>query len=164
MATTLRKTYVKDGQLVIEEVVDDRVLTDRKTKFNNGNFITVFQKALMEISLNTDLSKGAFRVLFYLIAKTEIDNEVKLSLNQIAKDLKVDQANTVRFFSELENLNIAVRDRIRKTIRLNYDLAWKGKIRDYKTNLLKDPKLLHQNKDWGQRSIEDEIAERKKER
>jgi DNA-binding MarR family transcriptional regulator len=163
MAITLRKTYVKDGQLVVEEVVDDRVLANKKTKFNNGGFITLFQKALMEISLNANLSKGAFRLLIYLIAKTEIDNEVKISLYQIAKDLKVNQGNTVSFFKELEDLNIAVRDKIRRTIRLNYDLAWSGKIKDYKKVAFTDPKIMHQSLDWRQRSIEDEIAERKRE-
>jgi len=108
--------------------------------------MTVFQNAMLNIVFNMNLSKGAYRLLVYLIGKTGIDNEVKLTLYAIAKEIEEKQPNVVRYFKELESLNIAIRDKEKKTIRLNYDLAYKGKIKNYSKLKYSDPKLLTSSK------------------
>jgi len=144
----LRRTYAdENGRLVIEEIVSDEMIqVPKKHKLNNGNFITLFQNAMLNIVFNMNLSKGAYRLLIYLIGKTEINNEIKLTLYSISKEIGEKQPNIVRYFKELESFNIAIRNKERKTIRLNYDLAYKGKIKEYNKLKFSDPEMINSPK------------------
>lgn len=148
MATTLRRTYVgNDGKLVVEEVIqDDLVNVPKKNKLTNSgnNWIVLFQGALLRIATETNLSKGAYRLLIFLIAKTEIDQDVKLPIQEMASALGEDKGNIYRFVKELEIINVLIRDTKTKSIRLNYELAYKGKFADYKKLQYKDEQLLKQ--------------------
>ncbi len=156
----LTRTHVVNGQLVVDTLDSEEfVHVPKKTKFNNGDFITVFQNVLMQISLNKELPKGALRLLLYLISKTEIDNEVKLSLNSISKEMDEAQGNVVVYFQALEGLNIAVRDRKRGTIRLNYELAYKGKIKEYTKVKFIDTPITGTSKPSSQLNLIDAIEE-----
>ena len=145
MSTTLRRTYVgADGKLVVEEVIqDDRIDVPKKSKLmNNGNWIVVFQEALLRIATETNLSKGAYKLLIFLIAKTEITQDVKLPIQEMAVALGEDKGNIYRSVKELEIINVLIRDTKSKLIRLNYELAYKGKFADYKKLQYKDEQLL----------------------
>jgi hypothetical protein len=49
MSVTLRRTYVKDGQLVVEEVVEnDKITVNKKEKIKGGDFVFIFQKNLRD--------------------------------------------------------------------------------------------------------------------
>jgi hypothetical protein len=148
MATTLRRTYVgADGKLIVEEVIqDDLVSVPKKDKLTNkGNdWIVIFQGALLRIATETDLSKGAYKLLIFLIAKTEIDQNVKLPIQEMATAIGEHKGNIYKFVKELEIINVLIRDTKSKLIRLNYELAYKGKFADYKKLQYKDEQLLKQ--------------------
>jgi hypothetical protein len=127
---------------VVEEYVDVRLPS--KSKFHNGNFITVFQNALGFISTELELSKGALQLLIYLISKTELTNEIKLPVVSIAEALKTSRGNAYNFLNELKKHNIIVWEQKLKTLRLNYELGYKGKIKDYKKFQYKDEPILLQ--------------------
>lgn len=139
MAIIKRETTVENGKVIIREIEDtDFIQVSKKSKFNNGNFIVVFQKAMIDISKSDKLSKGALRVLFYLIGATEITNDVKMPIQSIADEIGEHRGNIYKFMKELEELNVILRDKQTKYLRLNYDLAYKGAVKDYKKLQYKD--------------------------
>lgn len=146
MSTTLRRTYVgADGKLVVEEVIQDNLVSvPKKNKLTTpgNNWIVIFQEALLRIATETDLSKGAYKLLIFLIAKTEITQDVKLPIQEMAIALGEDKGNIYRSVKELEIINVLIRDSKNKVIRLNYELAYKGKFIDYKKLQYKDEQLL----------------------
>jgi len=145
MSTTLRRTYVgADGKLVVEEVIQDNMVdVPKKNKLMaNGNWIVIFQEALLRIATETDLSKGAYKLLIFLIAKTEITQDVKLPIQEMAIAIGEHKGNIYKFVKELEDINVLIRDTKNKVIRLNYELAYKGKFADYKKLQYKDEQLL----------------------
>lgn len=149
-------------RVIEREMVDDYrdVKLPVKAKYNNGEFITIFQKALSYISTELKLTKGAHQMFLYLISKTEITNEIKLPVKELAEALSTSSGNAYNFLTELKNHNIVVWDKKLKTLRLNYEIGYKGKIKDYKKFQYKDdPIMIDQPKN--QLNLLDEIAERK---
>jgi hypothetical protein len=142
----MSKTYrEKITERIIErEVIDDfiDIKLPLKSKFNNGDFITLFQKTLRYISVELKLTKGAMNLLLYLISETEITNEIKLPIHCISETLKTSTGNTYNFLNELKKHNIIIWDQKLKTLRLNYDLGYKGKIKDFKKFQYKDVPIL----------------------
>jgi hypothetical protein len=145
---------------VVEDYIDVRLPT--KIKFNNGDFITVFQKALEFISIDLNLTKGAMKLLLYLIAKTELTNEIRLPIQTIAEVLKISKGNAYDFLNELKKHNIVIWEQKLKTLRLNYELGYKGKIKDFKKVQYKDsPILLEPSKNQLTIPLEIEQVEQK---
>lgn len=142
MAKTYRERITE--RIIEREVVDDYVdvRLPAKSKFHNGDFITVFQNALGFISTELELTKGALQLLIYLISKTELTNEIKLPVVSIAETLKTSRGNAYNFLNELRKHNIIVWDQKLKTLRLNYELGYKGKIKDYKKFQYKDSPIM----------------------
>ncbi len=139
----------------IDEYVD--VKLPKKHRFNNGNFITLFQEAMTEIAINGNLTKGELQLLFYLIGQANPFGAVNLTLNDLVEDLKENKGNLVRAIKGLVERKIILKKtengaRIKGKLnyyelslsydRLNYNLAWKGKVKDYKNVQEKDPEIL----------------------
>jgi hypothetical protein len=137
-----RRTQVIDGKLVVEEIEDGKHVTVRKKeKMNGGDFIFLFQKAVYEIVINANLSKGAYQILLYLMAKTEFEKEINATLYSIAKELKIAQSNATTAMKELESISIVIRNKELRTFRLNYEIAFKGSVQNYKKLQFKDPAM-----------------------
>lgn len=143
----LRRTSVIDGKLVIEEIDDPNLVTVRKKdKMNGGEFIVVFQKAMEKIVLDGNLGKNEYRILLYLMAKTEFEQEINDTLYNIAKGINLDQGNATKAMKKLENIGIVIRNTQLRTFRLNYELAYKGQAKNYKKLQFKDPAFLEEKK------------------
>ena len=157
----LRRTSVIDGKLVIEEIDDPNLVTVRKKdKMKGGDFIVVFQKAVEKIVLDADLGKNEYRILLYLMAKTEFEREINDTLYNIAKGINLDQGNAAKAMKKLESTGIVIRNIKLRTFRLNYELAYKGQAKNYKKLQFKDPILLEQKKEKTvQTSIIDQLEE-----
>jgi len=135
-------THYPDGTMSVKEQIDDgKYIGTKKARFNNGDFITLFQEAVITISTQYDLTKGAHKVFLYLVGITEVCNEIKLPLNELATVLKIDKGNIYRHLKELEDLNILVRDRKTKYVRLNYNVGYKGKIKEFPQLKFTDSKI-----------------------
>lgn len=157
----LRRTSVIDGKLVIEEIEDPNLVTVRKKdKMNGGEFIVVFQKAMEKIVLDNSFGKNEYRILFYLMAKTEFEQEINDTLYNIAKSIGLDQSTAGKSMIKLENVGIVVRNIQLRTFRLNYELAYKGQAKNYKKLQFKDPAFL-ENKTSTQTSIIDQLEDLK---
>ena len=157
----LRRTSVIDGKLVIEEIEDPNLITVRKKeKMNGGEFIVVFQKAIEKIVLDANLGKNEYRILLYLMAKTEFEREINDTLYNIAKGINLDQGNATKAMKKLESIGIVVRNINLRTFRLNYELAYKGQAKNYKKLQFSDPLFLEQKKE---KTIQTNIIDQLKE-
>ena len=157
----LRRTSVIDGKLVIEEIEDPNLITVRKKeKMNGGEFIVVFQKAIEKIVLDANLGKNEYRILLYLMAKTEFEREINDTLYNIAKGINLDQGNATKAMKKLESIGIVVRNTKLRTFRLNYELAYKGQAKNYKKLQFNDPLFLEQKKE---KTIQTNIIDQLKE-
>lgn len=160
----LRRTSVIDGKLVIEEIEDPNLITVRKKdKMNGGEFIVVFQKAIEKLVLDANLGKNEYRILLYLMAKTEFEKEINDTLYNIAKGINLDQSNATKAMQKLESIGVVVRNIQLRTFRLNYELAYKGQAKNYKKLQYKDPVFLEQkNKIAVQTSIIQQLEDLEK--
>lgn len=139
----LRRTSVIDGKLVVEEIEDPNLITvKKKERMKGGDFIFVFQKAILEVLKNGNLTKNEHKILLYLIAKTEFEKEINATLYGIAKELKIDQSNASRAMEKLESISIVIRNKSLKTFRLNYEIGFKGSPKNYKKLQFTDKPLL----------------------
>ena len=116
-----------------------------KSYFNNGDFVTIFQEALKEIITKGELNKNELKLLIYLVATTGKDNQVSIDLNILTSDLKIKKPNVSTALAGLVERNIILRKdgyRYRKQAlpmqlsvnydQFNYDLAYAGKVSQYK--------------------------------
>lgn len=143
----LRRTSVIDGKLVVEEIEQDDLITVRKKdKLNGGDFIFLFQNAILKIVTDGNLSKGAYQILLYLMAKTEFEKEISATLYGIAKELKMAHPNATTAMKELETISVVIRNKELRTFRLNYEIAFKGSNKNYNKLKFNDPKLLEEKK------------------
>jgi predicted transcriptional regulator len=123
----------------------------------------VFQKAIEKLVLDADLGKNEYKILLYLMAKTEFEEEINDTLYNIAKTINLDQSNATKAMQKLESIDIVVRNIQLRTFRLNYELAYKGHAKNYKKLQFKDPVFLEQKKEKSnQTSLLDQIAEAEK--
>lgn len=131
------------------------IVVRNKPKLNNGSFITLFQGVMLELS-KAELSKGEFRMLFYLIGTAEQGNAISIDLNTLCECLSEKKSNVCQTINSLAKKNIIIKAtrqgaRIKGETnyyelslnfdRLNYQLAYKGKIKDYKHFQLRDPRI-----------------------
>ncbi|MDY3317782.1 hypothetical protein PG630_10740 [Riemerella anatipestifer] len=159
----ISQEYVDEetGEVFRQYVVTEQVegYTDvklpNKAKFNNGAFITVFQKRIFDIVTKADLNKGEMKLLLYLLATTQIDNSIVIDLNILSEDLKTAKANISASLKGLTDRNIVIRKdgyrggnvkclpmELRVNYdQLNYDLAYNGKIKDYRKNRPLHPEI-----------------------
>lgn len=127
---------------LMEDYVDMKL--PRKWKFNNGSFVTVFQKALTNIALFAKLTKNEHQLLLYLLGSCLADNSICIDLVQISNDLKMDRSNASKALKGLVQRNIVLRKdgyRYGKNPlpmelslnfdQLNYNLAYTGRTKEY---------------------------------
>ena len=138
---------------VTPEFVDIKV--PKKFRFNNGNFITIFQKAIANIAMFGKLTKGEMQLLLYLIGTCGQQNSVCIDLVKLADDLQTDKGNVSRALKGLVERNIVIRKdgyRYGKTPlpfelhlnfdQINYGFAYNGKIKHYSEDKFNHPQLM----------------------
>lgn len=138
---------------VLEDYVDIKL--PKKFRFNNGNFITIFQKAMANIALFGDFSKEEYRILLYLIGTCGAQNSVCTDLDKLANELSMKKPNVSRGLKGLTQRNIVVRKdgyRYGKTPlpfelhldfdQINYNLGYNGKIQHYKSDKVTHPEIM----------------------
>ena len=124
-----------------------------------GNLLLFFNEQWKKIVLDANLGKNEYRILLYLMAKTEFEREINDTLYNIAKAINLDQGNATKAMKKLESIGIVVRNIKLRTFRLNYELAYKGQAKNYKKLQFKDPVFLEKKKESVQTNILDQIKE-----
>ena len=137
-------------QAVVTEVIPGYidVKVPRKGRFNNGDFITIFQNTMYRIATEANLTKGEYKLLLYLLGTAGIDNSICTDYEILVEELGDKRPNIVKALKGLVQRNIVVRkDGYRGGNRsntkllpmelrvnydqLNYDVSYKGKVKDY---------------------------------
>lgn len=154
------KIISPDGTITIREVKDDSKITvNKKDKLGAlSEFVFVFQNAVEEIVKSGELGKNEYRILLFLMAKTEFEKEINITPYRISKELKMQQTPTGEAIRKLADLNILIRDKELKTFRLNYEIGFKGSPKNYKKLQFNDNPILELQPS-NQMSMLDEIAE-----
>lgn len=151
---------------ITREIIEREIKTDydgtyrniivrEKPRLNNGDFITLFQSVMLELS-KADLTKGEFRMLFYLIGTADKGNAICIDLNTLSQCLGEKKSNVCNTINSLAKKNIIIKatkqgarskgetnyyELSLNFDRLNYNLAYKGKIKDYKHLQHRDPQI-----------------------
>ena len=138
---------------ILEDYVDIKL--PKKHRFNNGNFITIFQKELANIAMFGKLTKGEMQLLLYLIGTCGAANSVCIDLVKLSEDLNTSKGNVSNALKGLVQRNIVVRSdgyRYGKTPlpfrlelrfdQINYNLASTCKIKNYKEHKTEHPMLM----------------------
>jgi len=138
------RTIHPDGRITVQEIIDNSKITiNKKDKLGSlSDFIFVFQNAINEIVKSGDLGKNEYRILLYLMAKSEFEKEINITPYRISKELEMHQTSAGKAIRKLTNLNIIIRDKELKTFRLNYEIGFKGSPRNYKKLEFVDAPLL----------------------
>lgn len=126
----------------------------KRHRFNNGDFITIFQGALRVIVEHGQLSKLEMSLLLWLIGTAGVDGSVDTNLDMICEALGAKKPNVSRALKGLVQRNIVIRkdgtryDRQPLPIelsfnycQLNYKLGYKGKTSMFKQNVVKHPDI-----------------------
>ncbi len=91
------------------------------------------QEALELLATDEDLTKEAFRVLMFLMARLDFENWIQVSQKEIAEKLNMHKQNISRAVKLLQSKEILIRGpKIGKSyaFRLNPDFGWKGKVKN----------------------------------
>jgi DNA-binding MarR family transcriptional regulator len=126
------------------------VVTNERSEnlFISKLYKSIYFNAFFEkIVLDADLGKNEYKILLYLMAKTEFEREINDTLYNIAKKINLDQGNASKAMKKLESIGIVVRNIKLRTFRLNYELAYKGEAKNYKKLQFKDPVFLEPKKE-----------------
>ncbi|MCG8740060.1 hypothetical protein G1L22_13235 [Tenacibaculum finnmarkense] len=137
------RTIHPDGRVTVKETIDNNKITvNKKDKLNGlSEFVFIFQKTVFEIIKSGELGKNEYRILLYLMAKTEFEKEINTTPYRISKELKMQQSPVGVAIRNLSKLNILIRDKELKTFRLNYEIGFKGSPRNYKKLQFQDKPL-----------------------
>lgn len=145
-------------QMVITETIDGFVdlKLPKKDRLNNGNFIVLFQKAMAEIAKNgSNFTRNEFHLLFHFLGSAGMGNSIYTDYPTLMEELNIDKGNCCRALKTLERKGIIVRkstgsrrnnEAALMNLRinfdqLNYNLAYNGKIKDFKTVRFNHPPL-----------------------
>lgn len=108
-------------------------------------FVTVFKDALLYILRYANLTNRELKLLNYLIASASAQNTIVTDLQEISQTLNIAKPHICTALKGLIKRNIVIKKATRKNFRepttlglelnfdqLNYNLAWNGKVKDYK--------------------------------
>ena len=125
--------------------------------FNNGDFITVFQKALDAIS-KAKLTKNEYKLLLYFIGNCRMNNSICVDLNILSEELQLDKGNLSRALGSLTKRNIIIRANGNRysnhplpiSVQINYDqlnynLAYNGKTKNFSKHKTDHPLLTEED-------------------
>lgn len=91
------------------------------------------QEALELLATDEDLTKEAFRVLIFLMARLDFENWIQVTQKEIAEKLNIHKQNVSRAISLLEEKGIILRGpKVGRSyaFRLNPYFGWKGKVKN----------------------------------
>ncbi|MCD8450433.1 replication/maintenance protein RepL [Tenacibaculum finnmarkense genomovar finnmarkense] len=141
--THVEKIISPDGTITVREVHDDsKIISNKKDKLKGGEFVFIFQKTVLDIVSSGLLGKNEYRILLYLMAKTEFEKEINITQYRIAKELGMQENAVGLVLRKLDSFNILIRDNKLKRLRLNYEIGYKGSPKNYKKIQYNDNPVL----------------------
>jgi len=104
----------------------------KNNPYNTGWFMTS-QDALETLASDKDISKEAFRILMFLMARLDFENWIQVTQKEICEKTNIKKSNVSRGISLLEKKGIILRGpKIGRSnaFRLNPYFGWKGKVKN----------------------------------
>lgn len=126
----------------------------KRYKFENGGFITVFQRAMKAIARYGDLTKSQYQLMIWLLGTAGIDGSIDTNLDSISLELGISKPMASKALKGLVQRNIVIRrdgnryerQPIPMELSLNYDqinyhAAWNNKTSQFKQKVIKHPSI-----------------------
>ncbi len=130
--TIVRKTNNESQILVVP----------KKAKFENGDFVTIFQEAFRTISTEMNLTILEHRLFLFLISVCEKGtNRVILDIEHLVYHLKRDDKSIYKAIAGLMSRNIILKTKIYNKVMeisfpfLNHNIAYKGQIKEFNKDI-----------------------------
>ena len=104
----------------------------KNNPYNTGWFMTS-QDALETLASDEDISKEAFRILMFLMARLDFENWIQVTQKEICEKTNIKKSNVSRGISLLEKKGIILKGpKIGRSnaFRLNPYFGWKGKVKN----------------------------------
>lgn len=151
------------GEIIKQTVVTEYVEGFRdvklpiKKKLGNGNFIVVFQNAMLQIALHHNLfTRNEMTLLFYFLGTAGVGNSILIDYPTLVELLGIQRTNIVAAIRSLERKMIIVKSKVTRRKRdesqlmnleinfdqLNYYLAYNGKFGDHLKLKYNHPNLV----------------------
>lgn len=153
--SALQQGYVDEetGEVFRQTVTTEQVsgFTDVKLpikhKLNNGNFIVLFQKSMYEIALNhKKFTRNELTLLIYFLGSAGLGNSIYVDYPTLMVDLELQRSNIVTAINSLTAKGIIIKAKAKGRSKgesqlmrvnvnfdqLNYNLAYNGKIKEFK--------------------------------
>lgn len=145
---------------VIEGYVD--VKLPEKHKFNNGNFIVLFQKSMLEvIKHRKNFQRYELELLLYFLGTAGIANSIYVDYPTLMEDLGYARSIVVKAVRGLEKKGIILRAKAKgrqqdesqlmkvsmNFDQLNYNFGYNGKIKEFSVLKNDHPPLAIENKE-----------------
>lgn len=96
-------------------------------------WVMTSQDALELLAADEDLTKEAFRILMFLMARLDFENWIQVTQKEISEKTNIKKSNVSRGISLLEQKGIILRSpKIGRSyaFRLNPHFGWKGKVKN----------------------------------
>lgn len=124
--------YVDRDGKVLDGADYVSMLVPRKQKWLLGNWIMGLQESFQEIA-KMDLTGEQFKVLFYLMSRTDFENYLNITQSEIAKELGMKQSQISRSFKALveKNLIKKVKKGSANFYLFNPEILYKGRKHNY---------------------------------
>jgi hypothetical protein len=148
--TIVRKTNNESQILVVPQ----------KAKFDNGDFVTIFQEAFRTISTEMNLTILEYKLFLFLISVCEKGtNRVCLDKEHLVYHLKREESNIDKAIKGLMSRNIILKTKINNKVLeisfpfLNHNIAFRGQIKEFNKDIAAKAELKFLPKDLEIKSI-----------
>ena len=85
------------------------IVSGGDTRYNNGAFVPVFLEDLYWLSVNSNIADKTIRLLIFLLAKIERDNQVRVEIADIIHETKMSRASAYRCIKQLISMRLLCR-------------------------------------------------------
>lgn len=108
------------------------LIVPKKQKWTGGEFCLVMRDWSVKIA-NMKLNGETASIIFYLLGKTNYDNEIDITQSTIAEELSMDQSNVSKALKILVSKEIITTKKVgsKNAYKLNPDFAFRGKAKNY---------------------------------
>jgi predicted transcriptional regulator len=124
--------YVNPKGEVLQERDFVSMLVPRKIKWSRGDYMLSFQKGLENIA-KMGLTGEQFSVLSFLMARTDFENYINITQQEISEELNIKRPNITRAIKVLAEKSVIkkIKKGTANYYLFNPDISFKGKSKNY---------------------------------
>jgi len=139
------KDHLEDGieELGREEnLTIDAITIFKKKKTYIPQYVALFQDMARQFAINTKMSGGEYRILWYLVGLTEYNNFLGIDIKSISENLQIHEKTIIKAINKFVEMNVVMKlinptDRRRHDYFINMEMFWRGSPEHRNTTIRK---------------------------